>query len=537
MALTADQTFSGNVIDKSFFFAPVGGLFVVTADTEIASGSGTQTANALAGVIGDDTINFVNASGDGNFVQIGTAIATATSDDATATATATARGSIFGDQIIFGNGNGNFVEVAPTATATATGANATATATATAGDISHDMITFGSGNGDFVEVAAATAAAIATATNTATGAATATATVTGDAAITYDTIRFGSGDGDFVEVAAATTTLTVKTANAAIVLTDVTDGAGAIASGNTATAGTNVVVSADISNDTITFGNGKGDFVEEGIPVATAAATALGQTGGATANAQVTVANINNDTIFFGHGDGDFVSGPDNINKDSITFGDGAGDYVSDTVPAFSFEDGGSMSNDLITFGNGAGDYVSTSGATNTNNHIQMGNGTGDYVSLLGTSGNNFISLGNGSGDAVTLVSGAGGDSIVTGTGLDTVTVGDHTKADFFDFALNTNGSSFTTITGAQIGDSLMSGNHLGSNVVNSSTSATTLADFIAGLVLTNGNTYVGTNGTDTFVVTDYNGQVGAVEVVGVFSGHTFSAASHVLTLEAGLHF
>jgi hypothetical protein len=170
-----------------------------------------------------------------------------------------------------------------------------------------------------------------------------------------------------------------------------------------------------------------------------------------------------------------------------------------------------------------------------------MGDGTGDHVSLLGASGNNFISLGNGSFDAVTLGSGAGGDRIVTGTGLDTVTVGDHTKADFFDFALaslgGTNGSSFTTITGAQIGDFLISGNHLGSNVVNSSTSATTFADFIAGLVLTNGNTYVGTNGTNTFVVTDYNGQVGAVELVGVFSGHTVSLANHVLTLEAGLHF
>ena len=270
--------------------------------------------------------------------------------------------------------------------------------------------------------------------------------------------------------------------------------------------------------------------MEEGIPLAGAAAIGHDPS----ANVQVTVANINNDRIFFGYGDGDFVSGPDNINNDTITFGDGAGDYVSDSAPAFFFTDNRSMSNDRITFGNGAGDYVSTNAATNTNNHIQMGNGTGDYVSLLGTSGNNFISLGNGSGDAVTLGSGAGGDRIVTGTGLDTVTVGDHTKADFFNFALNTNGSSFTTITGAQIGDFLISTNHLGSNVVNSSTSASTLADFIAGLVLTNGNTYVGTNGTDTFVVTDFNGQVGAVELVGVFSGHAFN---HVLTLQGGLHF
>jgi hypothetical protein len=217
------------------------------------------------------------------------------------------------------------------------------------------------------------------------------------------------------------------------------------------------------------------------------------------------------------------------ITDNTITFGDGNGDFVSDSgdnIAAFS--------GNQISFGGGNGDFVSTNAATITNNHIQMGNGTGDSVSLLSTSGNNFIGLGNGNGDAVTLGSGAGGDTIFTGTGLDTVTVGDHTKADFFSFALGTNGSSFTTITGAQIGDFLISGNHLGSNVVNSSTSFTTLADFIAGLVLTNGNTYVGTNGTDTFVVTDFNGQVGAVELVGVFSGHAFN---HVLTLQGGLHF
>ena len=137
MALTIGQTLSGNVINKSFFFAPGGGLFVVTADTETASGSGTQTANALAGVIGDDTINFSNASGGGNFVQTAAATATATGDDATANATA--QGAIFGDQIIFGGGAGNFVKELPTATATASGtSSADATATAAAEDISND---------------------------------------------------------------------------------------------------------------------------------------------------------------------------------------------------------------------------------------------------------------------------------------------------------------------------------------------------------------------------------------------------------------
>ena len=151
------------------------------------------------------------------------------------------------------------------------------------------------------------------------------------------------------------------------------------------------------------------------------------------------------------------------------------------------------------------------------------------------TSSNNTITFGNGNGDTVALGPGAGGDTINTGTGLDTVIVGSHTNLDTFGFALGTNGSSFTTIFGAQIGDHLACNNSLGNslqlgiNVVNSATSATTLANFIAGLVLTSGNTYVGTNGTDTFVVTDHNGQIGAVELVGVFAGT--ATAAHILTL------
>ena len=201
-------------------------------------------------------------------------------------------------------------------------------------------------------------------------------------------------------------------------------------------------------------------------------------------------------------------------------------DVSQDTAP-------GEVSNNEIIFGQGNNDHVNVEGDL-SGNTIRFGNGTDDSVTA-DTSSNNKITMGNGNGDAVTLGSGGGGDTINTGTGLDTVAVGSHTNPDTFGFALGTNGSSFTTITGAQIGDHLTCNNafgnslQLGINVVNSVTSATTLANFIAGLVLTSGNTYVGANGTDTFVVTDHNGQIGAVELVGVFAGT--ATASHVLTL------
>ena len=63
------------------------------------------------------------------------------------------------------------------------------------------------------------------------------------------------------------------------------------------------------------------------------------------------------------------------------------------------------------------------------------------------------------------------------------------------------------------------------------STGATTLAGFIGTLTPVNGHTYVGYNAADTFIVTDYNSHIGAVEVVGIFTHSTVS--NHVLTLVA----
>jgi hypothetical protein len=61
---------------------------------------------------------------------------------------------------------------------------------------------------------------------------------------------------------------------------------------------------------------------------------------------------------------------------------------------------------------------------------------------------------------------------------------------------------------------------------------ATTLSSFINAVVgdPTKGHTYIGNNGTITFIETDTaSGQVGAVEIVGVFAHSTIS--NHVLTL------
>ena len=206
--------------------------------------------------------------------------------------------------------------------------------------------------------------------------------------------------------------------------------------------------------------------------------------------------------------------------------------------------------NNSITFGNGDGDNVTDhgTGATITNNTINFGNGNGDYVSVAGSSSNNKITLGNGQNDSVTLgpnVTNQGGDYIATGTGAgDSVIVGPHTTADTFAFALGTGGSAYTTISGnpyslgnsAQIGDHVaVNGGQLGNTLVNVTTvsPADTMATFISHDIGTPkaGDTYIGNNGTDTFIYTDtQTGQKGAIEVVGVFGG---SIENHLLTLLA----
>jgi len=171
-------------------------------------------------------------------------------------------------------------------------------------------------------------------------------------------------------------------------------------------------------------------------------------------------------------------------------------------------------------------------------------------VSIDGGSDHNTIIVGNGNFDDVTLaaLSGTaiGADTIITGTGSsDTVNVAAHTNADTFGFSLGTNGTSFTKITGAQTGDQVAVGNSaglvltdpngLGNTLVNegSNSSWTSLALFIQAIAAMPGDTFMGNNGTDTFIFTDTaNGQTGAIELAGVFSGANSTISNHVMTLQ-----
>jgi hypothetical protein len=252
--------------------------------------------------------------------------------------------------------------------------------------------------------------------------------------------------------------------------------------------------------------------------------------------------SINESTITFGDGASDtVVSGGDTTN-DVITFGHGAGDWYISV---------GNMTNDVITFADvavvgNAPDGVASNGNI-SNSKITFGNGDGDSVTVFGGGSNDTIIMGNGNHDQVGILGlSSGGDKITTGTGAgDTVQVGTHTNADTFGFALGTNDKSFTTVygptstaqPGAQAGDHVISGNNLGSNVVPVSGPFTNgtfngLSDFFSFVTAhspASGNTYIGHSTTDTLIVTDYHGQFGAVDIVGIFNHST--AAGHILTL------
>jgi hypothetical protein len=76
--------------------------------------------------------------------------------------------------------------------------------------------------------------------------------------------------------------------------------------------------------------------------------------------------------------------------------------------------------------------------------------------------------------------------------------------------------------------------NGLGNMLVDKGTeaSSTTLASFIEAIAAMPGHTYMGNNGTDTFIFTDtQNGHTGAIEMASVFSGTKSTISNHVLTL------
>jgi hypothetical protein len=472
------------------------GLFVmpdITSTTIIAGngandfvqtgGVGFQTgsvgATATAGNISSDKITF--GSGQDDVVYLGIATATANSAQ-DATATAIDNGSITGDTITVGDGSGGTVIVGPIVTVTAT-ADATHTATGKAtvvtGNISNDTIKFGNGDGDSVAIGADVLNFTLTGGNV-----SGSETSTNAGSITNDTITFGNGVGDSVLVA-----------NGLVIILKVDSSSGTTAPfGNLTFDGTNTTHTGDTSNNKISFGDGGSDSVILSVPSL----------------------------------------------SDNTTFTAGVGS-TSISLSALTFSDG-KVNDNTITFGNGAGDFVSVWGDL-IHNTITFGNGNNDSVtnvftspiSFAGTSSNNTITMGNGNNDSVTLgvgVTSPGGDTIVTGTGLlDTVQVDTHTNADTFGFALGTNGTAFTTITGARAGDHVISGNNLGTNVVPEGTfgSLFDFYNFVTGLPPTNNTTYMANNGADTFIVTDHKGELGAVELVGVFTGST--SGTHVLTL------
>jgi hypothetical protein len=272
----------------------------------------------------------------------------------------------------------------------------------------------------------------------------------------------------------------------------------------------------------------------------------------ATANAVAAVVaadEITKDTITFGNGNGDYValSGLSAVADSGPT----TGAYALATDTAFtssasvaevSADGAGEVSNNTITFGQGNGDYVNIAGDL-SDNTITFGNGTGVSVTASSSS-NNKITMGNGNNDAVTLGCGAGGDIIITGTGnSDTVQVGAHpiTNPDSFGFALGTGTTALsqTTVKGAQAGDQIAVGNSSGLVLTNNGLGGNFLQKdgFVAGLStvndfityldthgLTKGDTYTADSGGNTFIVTDTaSGKIGGIEIVGIFEGSTLS--------------
>lgn len=305
----------------------------------------------------------------------------------------------------------------------------------------------------------------------------------------------------------------------------------------------------DISGDVIVFGSNSSD--------GTVRAGSLSKAGA-----------ISNDTIIFGDGTHNRVvdtQGGGSLSNDKIVFRGGSSNGVDassivGTDISFSDDRGGGnnsviaddkITNSAITFGDGDKDNLHGPAAVSnfgpallTNDTIQFGNGNSDSVYAYASGGNNTIILGNGNNDIIALNvrAGVGGDYLATGTGSgDAILVGGHTNADTFAFATFSSASvflstsSFTKVYGAQSNDKIeVNGGNLGDTLVSKGTLTvgTTLSSFINTVVgdPAKGHTYIGNNGTTTFIETDtQSGQLGAIEIVGTFANSTIS--NHVLTL------
>ncbi len=376
--------------------------------------------------------------------------------------------------------------------------------TVASGDITNNVITFGNGNGDYV---------LAEGGN-----------------IRLDTITFGQGHDDRVlspygDISGDVIVFGNNSSDATVRAGSL-DKAGAI-SGDTIIFGDgthNKVIDnqggGGISNDKIVFGTGSSNIVDASSIVGTD--ITFNDHRGTGHNSVIVQDRVSNSTVDFGGGNNDNFEG-DTVSNSKIIFGDGNNDNLHgpSVVPLFGQT---MLSNDTI----------------------QFGNGNGDSVSGYASGGNNTIILGNGNNDVIALNvrAGLGGDYLATGIGSgDVIAVSNHTHADTFAFATFSsslqfsNTSSGTKIYGAQSNDKIeVNGGDLGDTLVSKGTlpAGTTLSSFINSVVgdPAKGHTYIGTNGTNTFIETDtQNGHLGAIEIVGTFAHSTIS--NHVLTLLA----
>ena len=85
------------------------------------------------------------------------------------------------------------------------------------------------------------------------------------------------------------------------------------------------------------------------------------------------VGNLSDNTITFGQGSGDHVSVFGDLIHNTITFGNGNGDYVTNIVGFVGFFFAGQSSSNTIIMGNGTGDSVN------------LGSGAGGDIIITGT--------------------------------------------------------------------------------------------------------------------------------------------------------
>jgi hypothetical protein len=375
--------------------------------------------------------------------------------------------------------------------------------TVASGDITNNVITFGNGNGDYV---------LAEGGN-----------------ISQDTITFGQGHDDRV-------LSPFGNISGDVIVFGNNSSDATVRAGSLSKAG-------EISDDTIIFGDGSHNRVVDS------------QGGG----------RISNDKIVFGTGSSNSVDASSIVGTD-ITFNDDKGVGSNSVVARDSISnnskidfgggnndnfDADTVSNSIINFGDGNNDSLHGPSIAPlfgqkilSNDTIQFGNGNGDSVYAYSSGGNNTIILGNGNNDVIALNirAGLGGDYLATGIGSgDAIVASNHTNADTFAFATFSSSlhffgtSSLTKVYGAQSNDKIeVNGGNLGDALVSKGMlpTGTTLSSFINTVVgdPTKGHTYIGNNGTTTFIETDtQSGQLGAIEIVGTFAHSTIS--NHVLTL------